>query len=206
MSLALSAQSISRATILPRSPVHGEVVILLERALQVLTTIESSFNRVEARLLRCNERCSMLRSTKGSAETILVVDDDALVLRIVVKVLEAANFRVYSAASGPSAVKLASETTETIDLLLSDVEMPEMSGPALGEALKVARPNIHVMLMSGAANGNLLILNYGWAYVQKPFVAVKLVQMVNDVLHSKNRSQLGGYEFDSRKDRNDSVE
>ncbi|MGA7239249.1 MAG: response regulator [Bryobacteraceae bacterium] len=142
----------------------------------------------------------MLTFTKGPAETILVVDDNETVLKVVVKILEAANFRVYSAANGPFALKLASQTTETIDLLLSDVEMPEMSGPALGEALKAARPNIHVMLMSGAANGNLLVLNYGWAYVQKPFVATKLVQMVNDVLHSKNRSQLGGYEFDCRKD------
>jgi hypothetical protein len=56
------------------------------------------------------------------------------------------------------------------------------------------------MLMSGGANGNLLVLNYGWAFIQKPFVAVKLVQMVTDVLHSRDRSQLGGREFDSRKD------
>jgi CheY-like chemotaxis protein len=138
---------------------------------------------------------------KGSPETILVVDDNELVLRVVVKILEAENFRVLSAVGGPAALTLASETNGPIDLLLSDVEMPEMSGPDLGEALKAARPDIHVMLMSGGANGNLLVLNYGWAYVQKPFVAVKLVQMVNDVLHTADRSQLGGQEFDSRKDR-----
>ena len=99
--------------------------------------------------------------------------------------------------------KLAGESAETLDLLRSDVEMPEMSGPDLGEALKVARPHMHIMLMSGADNGNLLVLNYGWAYIQKPFVAVKLVQMVNAVLHTRNRSQLGGQEFDSRKDRSE---
>src|SRR5580693_3697530 len=138
---------------------------------------------------------------KGPLETILVVDDNELVLGVVVKILEAENFRVLSADSGPAALILASKTNGPIDLLLSDVEMPEMSGPDLGEALKAARPDIHVMLMSGGANGNLLVLNYGWAYVQKPFVAVKLVQMVNDVLHTADRSQLGGQEFDSRKDR-----
>jgi DNA-binding NtrC family response regulator len=148
----------------------------------------------------------MLPSIKGPPETILVVDDNEIVLRVVKRILEDADYRVYSAASGPCALKLASETSETIDLLLSDVDMPEMSGPALGEALKAVRPNIHVMLMSGGANGNLLVLNYGWAYVQKPFVAVKLLQMVGHVLHSKNRSQLGGHEFDSRKDREDRIE
>ena len=59
---------------------------------------------------------------------------------------------------------------------------------------------MHVMLMSGGVDGNLLVLNYGWAFIQKPFVASKLVQMVTNVLRSENRSQPGGQEFDSRKD------
>jgi two-component system cell cycle sensor histidine kinase/response regulator CckA len=143
----------------------------------------------------------MHHGLKGPLETILVVDDNELVLKVVIAILEAENFRVFSAVSGPAALRLAGETAGTIHLLLSDVDMPEMSGPDLGEALKVTRPDIHVMLMSGGANGNLLVLNYGWAFIQKPFVAVKLVQMVKDVLHTENRSQLGGQEFDSRKDR-----
>ncbi len=133
-------------------------------------------------------------------ETILVVDDNESVLRVVVAILESENFRVLSADSGRTALKLAEQTDWAIDLLLSDVDMPHMSGPDLGEALKKTRPDIHVMLMSGGDNGNLLVLNYGWAYIQKPFVAVKLVQMVKGVLHSENRSQPGGQEFDSRKD------
>ena len=103
----------------------------------------------------------------GKRETILVVDDNPSVLQVVIKILKTKNFHVLSAISGPSALKLAGETTQTIDLLLSDVEMPEMSGPDLGEALKAARPEMHIMLMSGADNGNLLVLNYGWAYIQK---------------------------------------
>jgi hypothetical protein len=71
----------------------------------------------------------------------------------------------------------------------------------LGEGtLKKARPDLHVMLMSGGAKGNLLVLNYGWAFIQKPFVPVKLVQMITDVLHSTNRSQPGGQAFDTRED------
>jgi DNA-binding NtrC family response regulator len=142
----------------------------------------------------------MSDSLRGSLQTILVVDDNASVRDFVVAVLERANFRVLSADSGANAIKVAAETKETIDLLLSDVEMPHLSGPDLGEALKKTRPNMHVMLMSGGPSGNLLVLNYGWAFVQKPFVATKLVQMITDVLNSPNRSQLGGQEFDSRKD------
>ena len=55
------------------------------------------------------------------------------------------------------------------------------------------------MLMHGGS-GNLFVLNYGWAYIQKPMLPMKLVQMITDVLQSPNRSQLGGQEFDSRQD------
>jgi DNA-binding NtrC family response regulator len=133
-------------------------------------------------------------------ETILVVDDNVTLLKLVVEILENANFRVLSADSGVAAIMLAKETEGKIHLLLSDVDLRLMSGPVLGQMLKRSRPDLHVMLMSGGNNGNLLVLNYGWAYIQKPFVAVKLVQMVTDVLHSKDRSQLGGLEFDTRKD------
>ena len=135
-----------------------------------------------------------------NGETILVVDDNKGVRDAVISLLERANFKVLSADCGASAVKLAGETAEKIDLLLSDVDMGEMSGPDLGEILKKSRPDLHVMLMSGGPDGNLLVLNYGWAFIQKPFVAPKLVQMIRNVLDSANRSQLGGQEFDSRKD------
>ena len=137
---------------------------------------------------------------RNTPETILVVDDDELVLKVVVAILKEARFRVLSACNGSKAIHLAGKHHGVIDLLLSDVDMPAMSGPDLGEALKVTRPDMHVMLMSGGDNGNLLVLNYGWAYIQKPFVRTKLVEMVTHVLNSPNRSQPGGQEFDSRKD------
>ena len=136
----------------------------------------------------------------ANLETILVVDDNDAVLEAVVEILRNANFQVLSADNGANALEMAKETDRRIDLLLSDVDMPLLSGPDLGLMLKKTRPDLHVMLMSGGANGNLLVLNYGWAFIQKPFVAAKLVQMILEVLHSPDRSQHGGHEFDSRKD------
>jgi DNA-binding NtrC family response regulator len=92
----------------------------------------------------------------GTLETILVVDDDEIILGFVTTIHNAAGFRILSAPNGPAALKLAEESSETIDSLLSDVDMPQMSGPDLGEALKKTRPAMHVMLMSGGSNGNLL--------------------------------------------------
>ena len=141
-----------------------------------------------------------MSSLKKPLETILVVAYMPIVLRTVVAILEGANFLVLSADSGHAAIKLSEERRQPIHLLLSDLDMPHMSGPALGETLKIARPEIHVMLMSGQLEGSLLVLNYGWAFIRKPFIATRLVEMVTDVLRSPNRSQLGGEGFDSRKD------
>jgi DNA-binding NtrC family response regulator len=129
----------------------------------------------------------------------LVVDDVETVRKLVVEILQTANFNVLHADSGAIALKLAADYTGTIDLLLSDVQMPGMTGPDLGEALKKARPDLHVMFMSGFTGGNLLVLNYGWAFIEKPFVPEKLVEMVNVVLHTPDKSQ-GGRQYDSRGD------
>jgi two-component system cell cycle sensor histidine kinase/response regulator CckA len=134
----------------------------------------------------------------GNLETILVVDDNETVLQCVVAILKHANFTVISADSGANAIEVAQATEGRIDMLLSDVDMPLMSGPDLGATLKKTRPDLHVMLMSGGVDGNLLVLNYGWAFIQKPLVPTKLVQMMLSVLHSPDRSQSGGQEFDSR--------
>jgi DNA-binding NtrC family response regulator len=143
----------------------------------------------------------MSKSVKKSLETILVVDHDKANRELVLAILEQANFGVLSASGGVDAINLAEETPGEIHLLLCELDVPQMSGPDLGQALKMTRPDIRVMLMSSQKHGNLLILNYGWAYIQKPLVALKLVQMVNKVLHSPNRSQPGGQGFESSKDK-----
>ena len=53
-------------------------------------------------------------------------------------------------------------------------------------------------LMSGMTDGNLLVLNYGWAFIEKPFVAEKLLHMIDVVLHSPDKSQ-GSDKYDTRK-------
>ena len=70
----------------------------------------------------------MHRSLEGTLETILVVDSDQSVREAVVSILERANFRVLSASSGVDAINLAEEMAGEIHLLLSEVEVPQMSG------------------------------------------------------------------------------
>jgi two-component system cell cycle sensor histidine kinase/response regulator CckA len=141
----------------------------------------------------------MAGSLERKLETILVVDDTPLLVNVVLNILTAAKFVVLAANSGLDALKLATDYTGTIDLLLSDVKMPGMCGPDLGAFLKKTRPDMHLMFMSGFTGGDFLVLNYGWSYIEKPFVAVKLVEMINSVLHTPDKSQ-GSRHYDTRKD------
>jgi two-component system cell cycle sensor histidine kinase/response regulator CckA len=133
------------------------------------------------------------------SKTILVVDDVDIVLELVVGVLTNAKYEVLQARNGSEALEVAAKHPGKIDLLLSDVQMPGLTGPKLGEELKKRRPSIHVMFMGSFTGGNMLVLNYGWSFIEKPFVPRKLLEMVNDVLHSPDKSQ-STHEFDTRKD------
>jgi len=138
----------------------------------------------------------MAASPNAPLKTILVVEDTALILSLVRDILEAADFDVLAAANAGEAIQLA-EHAKAIDLLLSDVMMPDMSGPALATKLKDSRHEMRVILMSGYAGGEMLVLNHGWHFIQKPFFPVQLVAKINEVMYSKVRDQ-GTDHFDTR--------
>jgi len=123
-----------------------------------------------------------VKRAKTSRETILVVEDDPIVLRSVCNILENAGFSVLAAANSTEAMKIEAGFYDRIDLLLSDVMMPDMSGPVISKILKKHRPEMRVMLMSGYPQNNLVLLSNGWQFVQKPFVPTLLVAKVNEVL------------------------
>jgi two-component system cell cycle sensor histidine kinase/response regulator CckA len=131
-------------------------------------------------------------------ETILVVEDNPFVMRPVVMMLEHAGFKVLSASGAQEAIQIESDFADTIHLLLSDVMMPGMPGPALAKQLQQRRPHLRVVLMSGFTDGAVLLLNHGWHFIAKPFQANALLNRVNDALHSQTLAQETD-RFDTRK-------
>ena len=132
---------------------------------------------------------------KAPRKTILVAEDTALVLKTVSLILEHANFTVLAASNAGEAIRIA-ESAKTIDVLLSDVMMPDMSGPDLALRLKELRPNMAVILMSGYDGGGVPLFNHGWHFIQKPFVPVHLVAKIHNVLaddmqDTREKSDLG---------------
>ena len=124
-----------------------------------------------------------------ASETILVVDDTPLVLESVSLILKNAGYTVLLASSPDEAIKISLDFAGTIDLLLTDVMMPGMSGPDLATKLVEQRTKMRVMMMTGYTGGDLLVLNYGWQLITKPFVPKLLREKVNSVLHTPDRSQ-----------------
>lgn len=130
--------------------------------------------------------------------TILVVDDNDLVLTIVTAMLERHGYLVLKAAEPAMALRIEQECGGKIDLLLSDISMPQMSGAELARQLQVRRPWMRVMLMSAYADGALLILSQGWTFPAKPFAYQALLAKVADVLQLPISAQ-GSDHFDTRK-------
>jgi len=118
-------------------------------------------------------------------ETVLLVEDQAELREIIGLTLESAGYTVISAATPQEALETARAHRGPIDLLLSDVVMPQMNGPKLAAHMKGLRPGVKVLFMSGYA-GNA-IEEYGvpadsTALLEKPFSSTSLTRMVRQVL------------------------
>lgn len=118
-------------------------------------------------------------------ETILVVEDDDNVRRVVERSLSKYGYNVLLAADGVEAVDAARKHHNNIDLLLTDVVMPKMSGKELADKIIVLYPEIKICFMSGYTDGAIVkngILDSGINFIQKPFSPKLLVQKLRKIL------------------------
>ncbi len=121
----------------------------------------------------------------ATAETVVVVDDEPEVRAATTRILREGGYRVVEARSGLEA--LARLQTDAVDasLLITDVVMPEMSGPELASAVKEARPDIKVLLMSGYSYDDLAADDeLRCALLSKPFTECELLEVVGNLLDS----------------------
>jgi CheY-like chemotaxis protein len=118
-------------------------------------------------------------------ETILLVEDETVVRQLVAEILESSGYTVMQAGDGPSALELLRRHSGTLDLLLTDVVMPGMSGPEVAQAVTSMRPGTQVLYTSGytdSAIGHHGVLEPGIAFLQKPFSANDLTRKVRVLL------------------------
>ena len=124
---------------------------------------------------------------RGSGETILVVEDEDGVRSVLERILERNGYRVITAATAREALELvADDGLQRIDLLLSDVVMPEMSGVELSERLTERRPSLPVLFMSGYAEEEMIQRGHTMERVllEKPFIAADLLKAIDQSLRA----------------------
>jgi len=127
-----------------------------------------------------------LAATAGT-ETILIVEDDTAVRRVAVDVLEEEGYKLLVASGGREALEHVRKYTGQIDLLLTDLIMPEMSGRQVAEAVVALLPSIKVLYISGYTDDAVVrhgLLSDTVAFLQKPFTSTTLGSKVRDVLDS----------------------
>jgi two-component system cell cycle sensor histidine kinase/response regulator CckA len=121
----------------------------------------------------------------GGTETVLVVEDQAEVREYAVTVLEAYGYRVIPAESAGQALLMFEREPERIDLVLTDVVMPNISGRELANRLEKLQPGIKVLFMSGYTDNVIVhhgVLEEGAQFIQKPFSPEQLAVRVREVL------------------------
>jgi two-component system, cell cycle sensor histidine kinase and response regulator CckA len=121
-------------------------------------------------------------------ETVLLVEDEPALRQLAARVLTSSGYTVLHAGHPHDALTLMAQHTGQIQLLLTDVVMPEMGGRALASRVQAAHPETRVLYMSGYSGGAFLhdgVLETGTSFLQKPFTPITLAQKVREVLDSQ---------------------
>ena len=119
------------------------------------------------------------------AKTILVVDDEPEIRKLATAMLARNGYRVLTADSGENAVRLFRNNPGVIDLLLTDVVAPGMSGPMIADQIAQLQPDIKVVFMSGYEGTQVVqryVVEKGYSLLAKPFTMDQLADIVREVL------------------------
>jgi signal transduction histidine kinase len=129
---------------------------------------------------------------RACTETVLLVEDEEGVRNVARRALESKGYVVIEAQRPGEALTRVAAHMGPLDLIITDLVMPEMSGPELVERLTRLRPGVPVLFMSGYASGALThqgVLPQGSLFVQKPFTPASLLRTVNRAVESQDRSK-----------------
>jgi two-component system cell cycle sensor histidine kinase/response regulator CckA len=136
-----------------------------------------------------HDNSSALGLASGRGETVLIVDDDPLVRSLTERVLNRLGYRVMAAGDGAEAVELVSKEGNHVDLMLTDVIMPQQSGPALHQRILELQPDVKVIYMSGYTGDHIGERATDAPLLTKPFTLKQLSDAIRAVLEGREMAQ-----------------
>jgi two-component system cell cycle sensor histidine kinase/response regulator CckA len=131
------------------------------------------------------------RAARGGSETLLLVEDEDSVRRLLMHVLTRCGYKVFEASGGAEALRIFDAEGAKIQLVITDMVMPHMTGRELGERLERLRPGTKVIYMSGYTDDVLVrtgALGPGMSFLQKPLRPEVLAARVREALDAKSRT------------------
>ncbi len=121
----------------------------------------------------------------SGAKSILLVDDEPMILEIGGEMLRYLGYAVWTAPSGEEALARISEKADGFDLVILDLIMPDMSAPALFDQIREAQPDLKVLLSSGYSldsEGNAQLARQCSGFIQKPFNLEQISEKIQKIL------------------------
>jgi CheY-like chemotaxis protein len=140
------------------------------------------------------ETALALAPRTGQSELILVVEDEEIVRELVCEVLKGHGYRVLGADSGSEALRLLREEARDIDLLISDVVMPEMNGADVARRVREVSPQVGVLFVSGYSESDMAdqgLEALSFQVLQKPFTPAVLARKVREILDAPQVPPMG---------------
>jgi CheY-like chemotaxis protein len=149
------------------------------------------FPATEKQVEKKTAEAGTVLQARGGSETILVVEDEAVLREMATSILRDSGYQVLSAGSGPEAMSLWEEKQGAVDLLLTDMVMPEgISGIELARRMRESKPSLKVILASGYSLEDFesdFALDENSAFIQKPFTYGSLMRAVRESLDGAKR-------------------
>ena len=148
------------------------------------TTFKLYFPQVEDAVVPPRDG-NLATPVSGGTETVLLVEDEAIVRELAVATLREMGYNVIEAGNGEEGLRVAQRYSGQIDLVLTDVVMPVMGGKEMAGALRGSHPDTKILFTSGYSEeviGRLGVLRPGIEFLQKPYMADTLARRVREVL------------------------
>lgn len=136
-------------------------------------------------IARAAKEILLIGPIDDNSKTVLLAEDEEPIRTLILTLLQRSGYNVIIGVDGQDAIKKSRQFKGAINLLLSDINMPNMTGVELATQVRIDRPGIQILLMSGV-EGGLMPHNDDWQFLQKPFRCDILRQTIQRLLQDGN--------------------
>jgi len=155
----------------------------------VIGTNPAGTNRVGTNRAGANHASANFASVPRGNEVVLLVEDDEIVRALAKRILTLSGYVVLEAPGGRTGLALCQNQQTVIDLLVTDVVMPDLGGCELADCALTLRPGLKIMFMSGYSQDSVKMNGHSkTSFLQKPFTPVQFATKVRDTIDSNTRA------------------